>query len=106
MTEEQEQQRMPWAPQPKPIYSQPFLPDNHRQRAAIQNGLLDKGLHPLMGNPVNKEGKRCGDCGYLHSLQLFHKKAIKCSLREGASPTTDVRKLWPACALFKEATQP
>ena len=97
------QQRWDWAPPEPDPYPLPELSEVHKWRQATQDRLRNKGLHPLLGRPIAKNGKTCGDCAALHTRQLAHRKAWKCENRDGWTPATDVRKSWPACDLFKAA---
>lgn len=88
----------PVEPEPKLSYG--------RRLTIRRQAALDAGRHPVTGlflQPVGL-GHHCGGCSHLRVIRYagtYH----KCDLNDTHSQATDVRKTWPACARYEEATE-
>lgn len=77
------------------------------RRTLRNNELLERGAHPATRRPLlaREWGFTCGDCA--HAVVVQHAgprrwwKCIRHRLGLSHSAESDIRKGWPACALFK-----
>lgn len=90
---------LPWG---SPLAAIPEGLSPSRRRTARNRALLAAGIHPATYKPTLDQGT-CGSCTHLKPADLPMPGTWKCErhrlgiTRGGA---TDVRKSWPACALF------
>jgi hypothetical protein len=86
-----------------------------RDQTRHQLKLLGLGVHPITLQPLHPDataarskdetdasGLRCGDCHFLRSRGAGY---LKCVTDQGRydtrTPATDIRRWWPACALYQ-----
>jgi hypothetical protein len=76
-------------------------PDRRRTQKARER--IARGFHPF-GLPLrDPRDKTCGECRFAFKNECHSKTYWKCEKRGcTASPTTDLRKSWPACIDFKK----
>lgn len=72
-----------------------------RRRTLRQRADVDRGVHPLTGEPTRPDLGTCGDCALRRVGQHHDKRYAKC-WRDGGvlashSAASDVRAWWPAC---------
>lgn len=71
-----------------------------------QQGSFARGIHPMTGQPLRTDGTTCGTCTFLLERDGNTKTYFKCERsKPTGGPATDVRKKWPACALYDRATE-
>lgn len=80
-----------------------------RRRTNANRAALDAGIHPATRRPllpVEPAAGRpnCGDCAHAHRYSWHDRSYWKCDqhrLGQSHSAASDIRKGWPACALFE-----
>lgn len=89
-------------PEPEPV--QRLSAD--RRRTLVNQGLLDRGIHPATLAPVAFSDERCGTCAH-HIAHRNHRGNgwwHKCELHrlgKSASAASDIRISWPACTRWE-----
>lgn len=63
--------------------------------------VISKGYAGQPGS--GPEGKTCGECAHLVTLQFPTRRVFKCSYTKSASERTDIRKKTAACWRWEEA---
>jgi hypothetical protein len=79
-----------------------------RRIKAANDALLAQGIHPATGLRLADGDRTCGSCVHLLLQPGVAGRYYKCELhRLGASRSeaSDVRKKWPACTAWVEATE-
>lgn len=74
-----------------------------RKRTIRNNALVEMGMNPLFGTR-GPDGQTCGTCGHLRRQGGVAGHYLKCALKHTGGPGTDLRKSWPACSHWREAT--
>jgi hypothetical protein len=84
----------------RPVFGVDVIPRGPRGDGRNHDGSAK--VNPMLVYGSGPDGKRCGDCEHLF-VRRYAKNYYKCELREdSASPRTDHRVRWPACARFEE----
>lgn len=87
-------------PAPLPPEKDPELSAG-RRLTARQHADVERGIHPLTGEPTRPDLGTCGDCALRRPETSYSGKTYpKCDrpgVRKAHSASSDVRAWWPAC---------